>query len=178
MKIKSKVRFLLEDSALSKNEIDLLNDWDTFKSDEAAYDNSSILSQTDNSQSNSYENEKRNEFSRPDTRLAFNNNDESSTTTSQNDLTENITVRSSNSSQKFYQDVSECISDDCSMLISPRNGPFEIYQSDKNELRPDSQQSVLSNFISNLNFDNINNNGQFKVSKGKILKYFKVFFWA
>ncbi len=199
---------------LAKNEIDLLNDWDTFKSDEAAYDNSDILSSSDDTPDNSsLENNNNNNNKpinnqRPDTRLGFNTNttemenNSYSASTSANEYSDNITVRSSASSLKQFQDMnSECVSE-CSLLISPRNnGPFEYYKrdshpnanyshtattnhinknttaysannggtnkyhlgpnNDPNGKRPESQQSVLSDFISNLHFeDNANRNNK------------------
>ncbi len=72
------------------------------------------------------------------------------------DYSDNITVRSSASSLKFYPD--ECASEDCSLLTTPRNGPFEYYNSNTNKInvatkRPESRASVLSNFISDLKFE-------------------------
>jgi len=91
------------------------------------------------------------------------NDDECSVNT--NEYSDNITVRSSASSLKYYPD--ECASEECSILISPHNGPFEFYNSSTNKSgsheletkqqaaakRPESQTSVLSNFISNLKFE-------------------------
>lgn len=152
-------------AVISKNEIELLNDWDTFKSDEAAYDNSSILSSSvDNSSSLEHIELKHNSGGR-DTRLGFiDNNEEKSTesTSTQNECTNNITVRSSASSDQYNQEESECgdMSEERSLLVTPRNGPFEFYtraehvsNSQHSNKRPESQQSVLSNFISNLKFE-------------------------
>lgn len=178
---------------LAKNEIELLNDWDTFKSDEAAYDNSDILSSSDDttpdnsSLDNNNNNNRVNEL-RPDTRLGFStnagdieHNNNTYSTSTVNEYSDNITVRSSASSIKQLQDMnnSECASEECSILISPRsNGPFEYYKRDSNSTdlkqrcqygtesesvaskRPESQQSVLSNFISNLKFEEKNFNSQ------------------
>lgn len=174
---------------LAKNEIELLNDWDTFKPDEAAYDNSDILSSSDDTtpDNSSLDNNKVNEH-RPDTRLGFStnsgdmeHNNNTYSTSTVNEYSDNISVRSSASSIKQLQDMnnSECASEECSLLISPRNnGPFEYYKRDSNPTdlnrrcqygaetesvaskRPESQQSVLSNFISNLKFEENNFNGQ------------------
>ena len=160
-KVRSKASVQLE-PVLSKNEIDLLTDWDAFKADEnAAYTiKSSSASSSATLSSSLAEVESP---SRPDTRLGFQTHERDSSppeSSQEGNYFDNITVRSSNSSNKFYQDVSE----DCeSVPLTPTNKQLNclsnfraaqlndaFYAADK---RPDSTQSVLSNFISNLKFE-------------------------
>ena len=159
-KVRSKAHAQLE-PVLSKNEIDLLTDWDTFKADETVCNiKSSSASSSATLSSSLAEVESP---SRPDTRLGFQMNERDSSppeSSLEGNYFDNITVRSSNSSNKFYQDVSE----DCeSIPLTPTNKQLNCLSNLKakqlndafytENKRPDSTQSVLSNFISNLKFE-------------------------